>query len=198
MSNENKTGHNFFEICKECKMDCCHGVKPPITSERRKIIEGYLKSQAFSVENPFVQKVYTFPREDAEGYCIFYDRQTKQCLVHSVKPETCVAGPITFYLNMKTRKIEWYLKMGRICRLAGKLWEDERALKEHLKLAKREILRLVRELDLEALKALLKIEEPETFKIEEDELEEEVLKKLGDLQHMTESDIPVLQDEKKL
>ncbi|MBT0160895.1 hypothetical protein G4O51_13025 [Candidatus Bathyarchaeota archaeon A05DMB-2] len=99
---------------------------------------------------------------------------------------------------MKTRKIEWYLKMGKICRLAGKLWEDKRALKEHLKMAKREILRLVHQLDLEALSALLKIEEPETFKIEEDELEEEVLKKLGDLQHMTESDLPVLQDKKKL
>ncbi|MGQ9551267.1 MAG: YkgJ family cysteine cluster protein [Candidatus Bathycorpusculaceae bacterium] len=198
MSDENKTGYNFFEICKECETGCCRDVKPPITTERRRIIEDYLKSQAFSIENAFIQKVYTFPREDSEGYCVFYDKQTKRCVVHPVKPETCMAGPITFYLNAKSRKIEWYLKMGRICRLAGRLWEDDRALREHLKMAKREILRLVRELDLEALKALLEIEEPETFKIDEDELDGDVLEKLGNLQRMTESELPVLRREKKL
>ncbi len=193
MSNENKTGCNFFETCKKCKMDCCHRVKPPITSERRKIIEGYLKSHLFSIENLFVEKVYTFPREDAEGYCVFYDKQTKQCVVHSVKPETCMAGPITFDLDMKGRKIEWYLKIGKTCQLAGKLWEDERTVKEHLKLAKREMLRLVRELDPEALKAILKIKEPETSIIDEDELEEDVLEKLGYLQRsVTESAVAAL------
>jgi len=98
--------------------------------------------------------------------------------VHSVKPETCVAGPVTFYINLQTGKIEWFLKSERICSLAGVLYKDKEALERHLSLAKKELQRLVRELDAEALCAILKIEEPETFKIGEDSLNPEVLGKL--------------------
>ena len=51
-------------------------------------------------------------------------------------------------------------------------------LKKHLETAKREILNLVTELDSEALKAILKIEEPETFKIGEDNIGKDILDKL--------------------
>jgi len=137
-----------------------------------------LKKQEISIGNPFVQAEYVFPKEDAEGYCIFYDRKTGECLIHSVKPETCVAGPITFDINIKTQKIEWYLKMEEICPLAGVLYKNKDVLKKHLELAKREILVLVSELDSEALKAILKIEEPEAFKIGEDNIGKNILSKL--------------------
>jgi hypothetical protein len=123
--------------------------------------------------------MYTFPREDAEGYCVFYDKQTRKCKVHPVKPETCVAGPITFDINKQTQKIEWYLKMEKICPLAGILHKNGEILKKHLESAKKEIFRLVHGLDPEALRAILKIEEPETFKIDEDPVGSDVLTKLN-------------------
>jgi hypothetical protein len=96
-----------------------------------------------------------------------------------VKPETCVAGPITFDINTKTQKIEWHLKKRTICPLAGRLYADKERLKKHQVLAKKEIRRLVKELDTKALRAILKIEEPETFKVGENSIEKAVLTKLA-------------------
>lgn len=168
----------FFKVCSECKIHCCQNARPPLTLIRMNIITDYLRSQKIQVDNPFNHLEYPFPREDEEGYCIFYDKFTKRCVVHPVKPETCVAGPITFDINKKTGKIEWYLKLEKICPLAGIMNRDKEALKEHLKVAKREILQLVRELPPKDLQAILRIEEPDTFKIDEDELSEDILRKL--------------------
>jgi len=178
MSITNKRQDNFFDICGQCKIHCCKNARPPITSKRRKIIEEYLKEQKVPIENAFVQVSYTFPKEDTEGCCVFYDKKTRKCLVHPVKPETCVAGPITFDINAKSKKIEWYLKMEEICPLAGVMHENKEAFQMHLESAKKEILRLVHELDTKALQTILKIEEPETFKIDEDVLEKDILDKL--------------------
>jgi hypothetical protein len=89
-----------------------------------------------------------------------------------------VAGPITFDINTKTRKIEWHLKKETLCPLAGRLYADKERLGKHQALAKAEILGLVKELDAEALKSILKIEEPKTFMIAEDNVEKAVLAKL--------------------
>jgi Fe-S-cluster containining protein len=169
---------DFFNVCANCKISCCQNARPPITRERRRIIEEYLKEQKIPIQNPFSKTIYTFPREDTEGYCVFYDKKTRKCKIHPVKPETCVAGPITFDINTQTQKIEWYLKMEKICPLAGVLYKNGEALKKHLESAKKEILRLVHELEPEALRAILKIEEPETFKIDQDPIESYVLDKL--------------------
>ena len=152
--------------------------KPTITHRRREIIEEYLKSRGISAEDLFVHKGYLFPREDAEGYCTFYNNRTRRCQVHPVKPETCVAGPVTFDLDVKNRKIEWYLKMEEICPLAGAMYKEGEGFSRHFHLAKKEIFRLVRELDLMALQAILKIEEPKTFKIGEADIEEDVLARI--------------------
>jgi hypothetical protein len=63
--------------------------------------------------------------------------------------------------------------------LAGVLYKNKGALKMHVELAKKEILALVSELDSEALKVILKIEEPETFKIGEDNIGKDILDKLA-------------------
>lgn len=170
--------NDFFNVCSQCRTSCCINARPPLTLERIGIIQAQLQEQKFSLENPFVKTSYTFPRENAESYCIFNDRKTGKCQIHVVKPETCVAGPVTFDINTKTQKIEWHLKKESICLLAGKLYRDKQRLEKHLTLAKKEILRLVRGLDAEALKAILKIEEPDTFKIDEDTVERAVLNKL--------------------
>ena len=115
-----------------------------------------------------MEEEYVFPNETDEGFCIFHDKATRKCRIHSVKPETCVAGPITFDINEKTGKIEWFIKMDKICGLAGVVYRDEGLLCAHLENAKRELLRLVDELGCEELRAILKKDEPETFKIGED------------------------------
>jgi Fe-S-cluster containining protein len=172
--------NNFFDVCSECKTSysCCHETTPPVTSERRKIIEAYLKECGISLSNPFERTEYVFPRLTADGYCVFHDKKTKECVVHPVKPETCVAGPITFDVNPRTGKIEWFIKMDRICPLAGAVYMDKKLLQRHLESAKRETLRLVTQLTTEELRGILKKDEPETFKIEEDALEKELLRKV--------------------
>jgi hypothetical protein len=101
-------------------------------------------------------------------------------MIHPVKPETCVAGPITFDVNFRTGKVEWFIKMDRICQLSGMVCRDEQLVQKHLENAKREVLRLIAQLSAKELKAILKKDEPETFKIDEDDLEEQVLRKLRD------------------
>lgn len=172
--------NNFLDVCDECRTSysCCNDTTPPVTSERRKIIEAYLKENGRSVANPFERTEYVFPRLRADGYCVFHDRKTKRCLIHPVKPETCVAGPITFDINAEKGKIEWFVKKENMCRLAGNVNRDKQLLQKHLASAKKEVLRLVAQLSGEELKAILSKDEPETFKIEEDELDEELLRKL--------------------
>jgi hypothetical protein len=177
---EGKRQSNFFNVCSKCKTNysCCHETTPPVTSKRRKIIEAYLKAEEMPIKDPFEETEYVFPKLDADGYCIFHDRKTRKCLIHPVKPETCVVGPITFDINVKTGKIEWFVKMEKACQLAGTVYRDEELRRKHLESAKKEILRLVRELNSEALKAILKKEEPETFKIDEENIGKETLEKL--------------------
>ena len=178
MPVQRKRESSFFDVCSQCRGDCCRNARPPLTLRRKQIIVAYLKEQKIPIDSPFVQTSYVFPKDDAEEYCIFYDKKTAKCLIHSVKPETCVAGPITFDINIKNQKIEWHLKMEKICPLAGVLYKNKDVLKKHLETAKREILTLVSELDSEALKAILKIEELETFKIGEDDIGKDILDKL--------------------
>ncbi len=163
---------NFFEICNGCRdgSSCCFGPKPPITRERRKTIETYLEKEKIPVADVFARTEYVFPRENAEGYCVFYNVQTATCLIHPVKPETCVAGPITFDVDKRFGKVEWFIKVEKICPLAGIMFKDKRLLQKHLESAKKEIIKLINGLDSEELEAILKKDEPETIKIGEDRI----------------------------
>jgi len=171
---------DFFDTCSECKTaySCCNDTTPPITRKRRKIIEAYLKEMNIAIAEPFARTEYTFPRLNANMYCVFHDQKTRRCIVHSVKPETCVAGPITFDINVITGRIGWYMKMDKICQLAGIAYGDRKLLEKHLKSAREEILQLVRELDSGDLRAILKKSEPETFMIAEEDIDRSVLEKL--------------------
>jgi Fe-S-cluster containining protein len=168
-----------FNVCCECKLGCCQDVKPPLTSERREIIEDYLKKKGISPQTVFTRAGYCYPAVDAIGFCVFYDKRTRECLVHQVKPETCRAGPVTFGINLQTRKVEWYLKTAEVCALAKELSGNANRFKEHFQVAEQEILRLICKLDSEDLRAILKIEEPHTLKIREEALPKEVEEKLG-------------------
>ncbi len=168
-----------FDVCAKCESVCCKDANPPLTEERQKIIHDYLLEKKYATENMFVQGDYVHPASDEEGYCVFFEKNTKKCMVHRVKPETCVAGPITFDINRQKGKIEFYLKKAEICPLAQGIYENKARLKEHLEVAKAEILRLVNELDGRALQAILRIEEPETIKIFEEPLQVNVLNKIN-------------------
>jgi Fe-S-cluster containining protein len=94
--------------------------------------------------------------------------KTRKCMIHAVKPETCVAGPITFDINKKSGKTEWFIKMEKICPLAGVVYNDKTMLQKHLDSAKKELKKLVKELRPLVLEAILRKDEPETFKIGEE------------------------------
>jgi hypothetical protein len=174
---EAKRQDNFFNICGQCKISCCKDARPPVSPTRRKTIESYLKEHPIpGIEPPYftTENQYTHPREDQDGYCIFYDKTTRLCRIHQSKPETCVAGPITFDVNPKTKKLEYYLKMEKICPLAGRIYRlKDGTLERHVTSAKREIRRLIHDIQPESLKAILTIEEPDTFKVDEEELKQE-------------------------
>ncbi len=169
-----------FDVCKQCQTCCCIDAKPPLTRQREQTITDYLHAQKQPAQNVFIHADYLHPAVDAEGYCTFYNKETGKCLIHTVKPETCRAGPVTFDINLQTRKVEWYLKKAEICLLAENLHANEsERFKDHVEIAKTELTRLICELDADALKAILKIPEPQTFKIGENDLPKETLNQLG-------------------
>jgi hypothetical protein len=177
--SDDRTGKTYsFDVCSECKMMCCQGANPPLSAKRKKIIIAYLKKECTYSAVVFDDEAYSHPKADSQEYCVLYNRDTGKCRVHSVKPETCVAGPITFDINLQAGKVEWFLKKGSICAFAQKLYADDTKFHEHFEAVKPEIIRLICELDAEALRAILKIPEPETFKVGENELPLEVRKKL--------------------
>jgi hypothetical protein len=144
-----------------------------------RIIEDYLRKNKNVNGKIFTHEEYSFPSIGENVYCVFYSKQTKKCSIHQVKPETCRAGPVTFDINLRTRKVEWFLKTRELCLYAGKLFDTPEQLDAQLKAAKEEIIGLICKLDSAALRAILKIDEPQTFKIGEDPIPKEVLKKLG-------------------
>jgi Fe-S-cluster containining protein len=177
---EDSNGTTYsFDVCGKCKIICCQDAKPPLTKNRKKIIQKYLKKQKINVEKPFSKENYSYPAVDELVFCRLFVKETGKCLVHPVKPETCRAGPVTFDVNFSTKKIEWFLKKSEICAYAGVLYSNKAAFKNHFKDAKPELTRLICELDAEELRAIVKIEEPHTFKIGEDNLPLEVVKRLG-------------------
>ena len=179
MPEENKGTTYSYDVCSECKSICCQDAKPPLSENRKKIIKEYLKKQKLKVDRPFTKESYSYPSVDEQIFCIFNSKETKRCIVHQVKPETCRAGPITFDINFKTKKIEYFMKKPEICAYSGELYMNKNAFKEHYEEAKKEIIRVIKELSADELRVLMKIDEPQTFKVGGDDLPVEVVKKLG-------------------
>ncbi len=164
-----------LDVCRECTLGCCQDVTPPLTKDRIRLIRDYLESQGKCDEQFLTRTEYAFPSVDSNGFCTFYDQKMKKCLIHPVKPETCRAGPVTFDINFGTRKVEWFLKKGEICLLARQLLETPKQFSEHLAVAKEELMRLICQLDHGSLLAILRKAEPQTFKIGEDPLPQEIV-----------------------
>jgi len=179
MPEDNNGTTYSFDVCSQCKSICCQDAKPPLSEKRKKILEEYLKKQKISITEPFAKIDYSYPAVDEDIYCRLFSRQTGKCMVHPVKPETCVSGPITFDINFKTKKVEWFLKTSSLCAYAGGLYKNKAAFEEHFEVAKKQISTLIKQLSADELRAIVKIDEPQTFKVGEDDLPSEVVKKLG-------------------
>ncbi|ADC66299.1 protein of unknown function UPF0153 [Ferroglobus placidus DSM 10642] len=151
---------DFYEICFECGGKCCIDAKPPITERRLRILlDSGISLELFDFEE------YTHPKVKENGYCVFFDEKERKCLIHGIKPETCVAGPFTF--DLREGKIEIYLKKESICSLVTFLRQNEEIYRKQYERAVEAIKTLVNELDERALRRILEIEEPETEKVGE-------------------------------
>jgi Fe-S-cluster containining protein len=168
-----------FNVCSKCKSICCQDAKPPLTKRRKRMIMDCLKGQKSNFKSIFVTENYSYPNVDEEVYCLLFNRKTGKCIVHAVKPETCVSGPITFDIDFKNKKVEFFLKKSEICAYAGILFEDKISFNRHFEAAKKQLMILIGELSNVELRAIIKIEEPQTFKVGEDDLPADVIKKLG-------------------
>ncbi len=188
MTEPSNRQENFYNICKECELSCCINANPPISPQRRGWIELQLANHPIEgLPDPLFSMTfnkegyYTHIFSDDEGYCGCYDRDTKLCRIHGIKGENCNAGPVTFDINRDTGKLEFWLKKEALCPLAGKMWNSEEGrtmFAKHLRDAKGEIRQLVKDLEPEALRAILTIGEDETFKIDEEDADPSVLEKL--------------------
>ena len=179
MPEDNNGTTYSFDVCGQCRSICCQDAKPPLTENRKQIIQEYLKKQKIKIAQPFTKNDYSYPTVDEEIYCRLFNKKTGKCIVHPVKPETCVSGPITFDINFKTKKVEWFLKNSDLCAYAGILYKDKAAFKDHFEVAKKQITALIKRLGADELRAIVKIDEPQTFKVGEDNLSPEVVRKLG-------------------
>jgi uncharacterized protein len=178
MTEDNGTTYSF-DVCSQCRSICCQDAKPPLTANRKKTLQAYLNKHKINIKNVFVTEDYIHPATDEQLYCLLFNKQTGKCMVHAVKPETCVAGPVTFNINFCTKKVEWFLKTKDLCSYAGALYQDKLVFQEHFEVAKKQIMVLIEQLGADELRALMKIDEPQTFKFAEDDLPKEVVKKLG-------------------
>ena len=97
---------DFREICEKCRNKCCYQARPPLTRSRVNRISRYLKE---TLGDTFHERTgrYSYPEERGDGYCVLFDSLNGLCKAQPEKPETCVAGPITFDISLKEEKIEW-------------------------------------------------------------------------------------------
>jgi Fe-S-cluster containining protein len=178
MSEDNKGTTYSFDVCSQCKSICCQDAKPPLTENRKQLIQEYIKKNKIRLKEPFAQGDYCYPSVDSDIYCRLFNKKTGKCMVHPVKPETCVAGPITFDINFNAQKVGFFHKKSEICAYAGVLFKDKPALQEHFEAARKQIIELINQLSADELRALMKIDEPQTFKFCEEPLSPEVIRKL--------------------
>jgi Fe-S-cluster containining protein len=94
--------------CKQCGR-CCYG-EGGISLENAEVdaISQFLEMPSEPFINRFCEKRNgkISVRTGKDGYCIFYDHQ-ERCLIHPVKPLTCVLWP--FYPALLKDKDNWSL-----------------------------------------------------------------------------------------
>jgi len=146
------------DICLRCGGQCCVDAHPPVSrscSER-------LQAAGISPDM-FEYSGYTRLKVKENGVCILSEQG--KCQIHSMKPETCRAGPFTF--DVKGDVIVIFLKYERICPLVKLLKEIPEAYQQQYTMAVKSITNLVSNLTSDEITAICGIDEPDTEKVSE-------------------------------
>jgi len=152
-------------ICDRCGGLCCREAHPPLSRDRI--------DEIVSSGHPFGNieyRGYSCLAAGEDGMCVMF--HAGHCRIQAIKPETCRAGPFTF--DIVNGVLEIWLKHEHICPLAGLLREDPEAFGRLCAVARDELLRLVRSLTPGDLAAICRIPEPETDKVAEIPLEDDI------------------------
>ncbi len=146
------------DTCMHCGGRCCIDAHPPLSEHcyQRLVSQGI-------PEDSFEWRGYHAVRARGDGTCIFC--AGNRCRIHTIKPETCRAGPFTF--DVKGDIIEIFLKHEAICPVVGLLKEVPEAYEFQFSLAKKSITHLVKNLTEAELEVICRIDEPETEKVAE-------------------------------
>jgi len=142
-------------VCSSCQLNggCCSGAMPPLTDERIEILlSGGVEREEIEFER------YKHLKLKPDGFCVLF--KDGKCSVHSIKPETCVAGPFTF--DVKGKVLEIFLKKESICPMVGFLKENRSVYDELFDVSVTKIIELIERLPSDELAEIVKIEEPET------------------------------------
>jgi Fe-S-cluster containining protein len=143
------------QACSCCKLSsgCCMEARPPLTKSRADIL------LANGVSHDDIEfQGYRRLRLKPDGFCVLI--RDGKCSLHSVKPETCVAGPFTF--DMKGSILQIFLKKPSICPMVEVLKQNNELYQNLFDLSVSKIRDLVIELPAEELAEIVKIEEPDT------------------------------------
>jgi len=141
--------------CSECHLQggCCFEARPPLSQERIDI----LRENGVSMDAvEFVGYKRLCLKQD--GFCVLF--QDGKCSIHSIKPETCVAGPFTF--DIVDDVLQIFLKRESICPMVRFLKANRQAYDGLFETSVERIMHLVDSIPEAEMAEILKIEEPET------------------------------------
>lgn len=143
------------QACNECYLvgGCCFGARPPLSQERIDIL---MKNGVSADAVEFAG--YSRLRLKPDGFCVLF--QDGKCSIHSIKPETCVAGPFTFDIKGDTLQI--FIKRESICPMVRFLKANRKAYDGLFETSVEKIMDLVNSVPEAEMAEILKIEEPET------------------------------------
>lgn len=143
------------KACSSCHLGggCCFDARPPLSQKRIDILT---KNGVDPECVEFAGYRRLCVKED--GFCVLF--QDGRCSVHSVKPETCIAGPFTF--DMRGAILQVFLKRETICPMVRVLKENSEAYEGLFETAVEKIIDLVYAMPPAELAEVLKIDEPET------------------------------------
>jgi len=141
--------------CDECQLQggCCFEARPPLSQERIDIL---LRSGVSEDDIEF--DGYRRLRLRPDGFCILF--KEGRCSIHSIKPETCVAGPFTF--DIRDGNLQIFLKRESICPMVRFLRANNQAYEALFKTSVEKIVHLVSEIPEAEMAEILKIDEPQT------------------------------------
>jgi len=143
------------QACNECHLvgGCCFDARPPLSQQRIDIL---LKNGVSEDAVEFAG--YKRLRVKPDGFCVLF--QDGKCSIHSIKPETCVAGHFTF--DIKENVLQIFIKRESICPMVRFLKANRKAYDGLFETSVEKIMDLVNSVPEEEMAEILKIEEPET------------------------------------